>query len=83
MNPIRASISGELASFCQLGDFPIVRTFLSIPQELEDYSFHTCAIDSESSLLKEKILEFVPPNGKTIVFTYAIANQQPVLPFEI
>lgn len=83
MNLSRAQITGEFNTNCQLNDFPVVKVFLNIPQEFEDYSFHRCALDSELSLQREKLLEFVPPNGKATIMSYRLEVPNVNLPFEI
>lgn len=83
MNLSRAQITGEFNTNCLLSDYPKLQVFLNIPQEFEDYSFHTCALDSELSLQREKLLEFVPPNGKSTIMSYNLEVPNVQLPFEI
>ena len=70
MNLKRASINGEFLANCMLDSYPTFTVFFNIPNEFDDYALHRCAIDSEINLQREKILEFVPPNGKTVILSY-------------
>lgn len=83
MNLKRASVSGSLETNCSLDSYPKFIVFFSIPNEFDDYSFHQSAIESELNLNREKLIEFVPPNGKETIFNYLIDLPNVDLPFEM
>lgn len=84
MNLKRSEVYGSLVCDSHLsGSIPKLRVFFHIPKEFEDYSMHHCAIESEPSLLKEKLIEFVTPCGQESIFYYNIELDSLKLPFEI
>ena len=70
MNLKRSEITGEFLTNCDLEGYPTMTIFFNIPQEFEDYSLHKCALESDISLKREKLIEFVPPNGVATILGY-------------
>ena len=67
----RAKINGELVTNCNISGTPTVKAYCSVPDQPDDWSFHRSTIACRKSLMKEKVMEFTPPNGITSVLGYS------------
>ena len=66
----RAKVTGELLTNCTIVGTPIVKAYLSMPEEPEDFSLHRSTFQCLKSLKKDKTMEFTPPNGINCIFGY-------------
>jgi hypothetical protein len=80
-NMKRHEVTGEVVCNCRISGVPNIQLFLKFPKGFTDYYMHKCLLDNLEIFEKENILEFIAPNGKVPLFTYACESFVPKLPF--
>ena len=73
-----AEVYGEAMCNCMLSRMPRLTLTFTHPHIIEDCSLHVCA--SKDRWERDRVISFVPPDGKFELFTYRIArtNQIPI-----
>jgi AP-3 complex subunit mu len=67
---------------CNLSGVPELFVFLSQPLGFTDYSVHESLLPRIDAYEREKVLNFIPPSGNTIIFYYNIKGAQVRIPFD-
>lgn len=67
----RAEVRGELVANCNIAGPSSVKAYFSMPDVPDDMSFHRSTIASRKTLMREKVMEFTPPNGITNIMGYS------------
>lgn len=67
----RAKVTGELVTNCNIAGNPAIKAYFSMQEPPEDINLHRSTIASRKTLMKEKVLEFTPPNGITTIMGYS------------
>ena len=72
------NVDGRIECNSRLSGTPDLELMVSDPSVLDDVSFHPCV--RHSPWVKQKVISFVPPDGKFLLCSYRLANQAQIYP---
>ena len=82
-NFIRYDITGEVSVASYLSGMPDLSMIMHCPHQFSSYFLHPSAISRRKRFEQEKVVCFVPPDGKFVALKYVIDDLAPTLPLRV